>query len=815
MNVQDWKLSFRTLVKERGFSIPAIITLAFGIGANALVFSILNTALFHPLPYPNPGRLIQIIHIDQHTKEPSINLSIPDVREIRTQAHGLESIGYYRYAAPYLTLRTGAAVHILAAQVSPAFFNVLGINPFLRRQWPVDDELLGDQQALVLSYSFWKTHLDSNPSAVGRMLALDGKPSLVIGVMPRMFKYPDPNLDAWVMNPTESESANSRSIADSFAVARLQPGVQLSRLQKQLDTIAGRLEGTYPEDKGLGFRAVSLQAETVGPVKATLLILFGAVGLVLLAACTNVSALLLARSSRRRREIATRMALGASRYRIIRQLLRENLLLSLAGGALGLGMAIVGVPIVRWLAPSDIPRIGELAVNIEVLGFALSVSLLAVVLFGLMPAIQISNINLSQALSAGGDLPRIGLGHFRSHRVQSVLTIFQVAVALIILISAGLLVKNLSELMAVHLGFDPHNMLVVSLDESRLLPEGLEGRNVFYNELLNQVGSIPGVQSAALTYEPPLTHAGLLTSFSMININARPEVKSRGRRTITKNQGEGHQVGLQVVTRKYFNVMGTVVIRGREFTQRDTSTSLKVVIINQAAGHLFWPTGNPVGAYVNVDGSSHEIVGLVENVREGLENYPAPEFYLLFDQANTAGNGYSLVVRTDHNPAELNHAIASKVSSMQYENVPSTMTMDDMISRSLIAPRFHAGLMGLFAVLTLVLAWSGLYGTLAYSVSLRTREIGILMALGAQQHHIFRSVLVQGLTMVLLGCGAGLAGSLLLARIMASLLYGITPFDPATWIIATSLLILAALVACYVPAVRATRVDIMAALRHE
>lgn len=811
MNAQTWRISLRTLARDRGFSIGAIVTLAFGIGANALVFSILNMALLHPLPYPHPGRLIEIIRMNQQSGEPTINASIPDVVQIQAQARGLESVAYYRYSGLHVDLRSGATISILAPQVSPAFFKVLGITPFLKRQWPVDEKSLEEQQCLVLSYSFWKTYLGSNPSVIGTTFSTDGKSSLVIGIMPAVFKYPDPNVGAWVIKPTESDSADTRNIVDSFVIARLQAGVRLSNVQEQLNTIAGHLEQGYPEDRGFGFRAVSLQAETVGPVKTILLILFGAVGLVLLAACANVSILLLARNSQRQGEIATRVALGASRYQIILQLLAENFILSFAGGVLGLSMAMAGVPIVRSLAPTDIPRITELAVNINVLGFTMLMSFLAVILFGLIPAIRISDINLSQALR-GEALPRLGPGYFR---LQRVLTILQVAVALITVISAGMLLKSLSKAMAVRLGFDPHNLLVVTLDESQLLPRELNKRNVHYDQLLNEVSSVPGVQAAALVFEPPFRSGGLMTSFGFIGTSNPGGKKSEKGQSISRNHGNDRQVEFDVITSSYFSVLRTVVVRGRAFDHGDTSTAPRVAIVNQVAANLFWPTHSPIGTRVDIGGNSCEIVGMVQDMRQGFEDHPTPEFYLPFDQANTSANGYTLVVRTKHGSAQLNRAVVSAVSSVEYENVPSAVTMDDVISGSLIAPRFHAGLMSLFALLTLVLAGSGIFGTLSYSVSLRTHEIGIRMALGAQRHYIFKSFLKQGLAVVLLGCCAGLVGALFLTRTMASLLYDVTSSDPATFIIATALLISVAVIACYVPAVRAMRVDVMSALRHE
>jgi putative ABC transport system permease protein len=814
---QDLRYGLRMLAKNPGFTLAAVVTLAFGIGANTTIFSLVNTVVLHPLPYPHADRLVRI---DSPFGD---NISPADAAEIRSQSHSLESIGTCSFAPIPVTL-TGAAIatRLEDVDISPEIFTVLGVAPLFGRTFLAEETTPDRGRVVILSYSSWQKYLSSDRGVIGKTISLENQPYTIIGVMPPGFGFPSQLVDIWT--PISATSATKKKITvGSIAVGRLKPGVGTREAQAELNVIAQRLGRKSRTGENLDLRVASLQEQTVGPVKKALLILLGAVGLVLLLACSNIANLLIARNARRRREIAVCAALGASRPRLMCQLLTESLLLAFLGGCLGLVAALGGTHLVRALAPPRLPRLDSVSVNGWVLAFTFAVSLLTGIVFGVFPAFAASKPDLVESLKEGSMASRAALGPTRLPKAQGVLTACQVSLATILLIGAGLVVRSLSRLMSVHLGFDPQHLLVVELNERDLLPLGPDALTLFYQRVLDDVNALPGVESAALvSTTPSMTKGGLVTLIYREGESVPSwshEAFRREMQLLMAGDSHTHMAHIQFVSPGYFGTMKIRILRGRAFTEAGRYGSPPVAIVNETMARRFWPNGDAIGKKIRVEWRSSqwcEIVGVADVARDvSLEiEQPGPEVYRPNLQARDLE--FALVARTIVPPQGLTNAIVNRIwSADKDEGIYDVMTMDEVLSESVIGPRFHAALFSLFAFLALLMASVGVYGVVSYSVSQRTHEIGIRMALGARTSDILRLAIGQQMIMTLLGVVIGLGVALGLTRTISSLLYGVAPNDLGTFVGVPILLELAALLASYIPARRAMRVEPTVALRYD
>jgi putative ABC transport system permease protein len=787
--------------RHRASTIVAVVTLGCGIGANTTIFSLVNTLVLHALPYPNADRLVHVETTYGESSTTGEGVSLPDINDIQARNHVFESIAFFVRGTGVTLTGVGAAARLSDVDISPGLFKVLKVNPILGRTLSAEEASIGMGRVVLLSYGFWRQYLGSDRSMVGKAISLDNQPYTIVGVMPQGFAFPDQFVDVWI---PASGVSTSRNVRDKVAIARLKPGVKLREAQTELNMIAKRLTQDYPEDEGLGFTAVSLQGETAGPVKAALMILLGAVGCVLLIACVNVAILLLTWSARRQREIAVRAALGAGRRRLIRQLLTEALVLTFVGGCLGLIVTLLAIPVIPAVAATRILRLNYVRVDGWVFAFTFVISLLTGVVFGIIPAIRASKPDLIANLKEGNMTSQVGFGLTPHRRAQSVLMSCQVALAMILLIGAGLVARSFSRLMSVRLGFDPHHLLVVRLSETTLMPLGNQAMMLFYQRALAEVNALPDVESAALVTASPVEGRWVMTS---VYLEGRTYSTPWGAPTIH----------YQDISPGYFATMRIPILAGRAFTEEDRYGSPRVAIVNETMARRFWPDGNAVGKRIDVGGGGQwcEIVAVAHDARDiSLDREPGPEVYRPYLQRRWLES--ALVVRTTIQPKRLGDAVVSRIWSVDKdERVLSVMTMEDVISKSVVGPRFHAALLGLFALLALFLAVVGVYGVASYSVSRRTREIGIRVALGARPRDVLMLVVGQQFAFTITGVVIGLGGAFALTRTISSLLYAVSPTDPGTFVGAAALLSFSTLVASYIPARRATRVDPSVTLRYE
>jgi putative ABC transport system permease protein len=810
---RELRIAFRRLRENPGFTAVAVITLTFGIGANTIIFSLVNTVVLHPLPYPQADRLVRI---DSPYGE---KLSPADAAEIRSQSHALESVGAC-VSYPTDTTLTGAGVttRLKVAEVSPEVFPVLGVSPLFGRTFLAEETTPDRSGVVLLSYSAWRNYLDSDRGVIGNAISLDKQPYTIVGVMPPGFGFPTQLVDVWTPMSATTPATKKGVMLPTMVVGRLKPGVRLQQAQAELNVIAGRMARSTLTGEKRELRIASLEEQTVGPVKKGLLIPLGAVGLVLLLACSNVANLLVAGNARRRREIAVRAALGASRSRLVRQLVAESLLLALLGGCLGLAAAPFGIHIIRPLAPPGFPRLDNVGVDGWVLTFTFLVSLLTGIVFGILPAFAASKPDLIASLKEGSMTSRAAFGPAALPKAQGVLTACQVALATILMIGAGLVVRSLSRLMSVHLGFDPRHLLVVRLSEMDLIPLGEDAIMLFYQRVLDEVNSLPCVESAALVQNYPIGGPGVSTPVFREGESKPLSAGDFARMVQDFETGDRSTplTHMQSVSSGYFATMRIPILKGRAFTDDDRYGSPFVTVVNESLARRFWPHGDGLGKKIDVGGGRWcEVVGVAGDTRDiSLEKEPGPEVYVPNLQDRSLED--ALVIRTIVEPQSLGDAVVSRIWAVnKNEGVPMVATMDELISKSVIGPRFHAALFSLFAFLALLMATVGVYGVVSYSVSRRTHEFGIRMALGAGSGDILRLVIRQQMMMTALGVAIGLGIALGLTRAISSLLYGVAPNDLGTFAGVPILLGLAALGASYLPARRALGVDPVNALREE
>jgi predicted permease len=811
--VQDLRYNLRVLLKSPGFAAVAVIVLALGIGANTAIFSVVNAVLLRPLPYQDPGRLVQVWHVPPAKSFPGMtrfSVSAANYLDWRDQNHVFDQLATYNYSTLNLSGK-GQPESVRSGVVSPNFFSLLQVQPLLGRAIAPGEGQLGHANVLVLGHAFWRDHFGSDPGIVGQNVTLNGQAYTVVGVMPARFELP-PTAQVWTpMALTDKEKA-VRGEHHFGVIGRLKPGVDLKQAQAEMNTISSRLEEQYPtDDKGWRAVVVPLREQLVGDVRPALLVLLGAVAFVLLIACANVANLMLAKTLGRRKEIAIRSALGASRSRVLQQVLSESVLLALLGGILGLLIAHFGVQLISAFLASQLNQSPDISADIWVLCFTLVVSVLTGVLAGLAPALRLTRTDLNEALKQG-------LGRTDSDsggtRTRGLLVVSEVALSLMLLIGAGLMIRSLWLLRSVDPGLDPNNVLTMRVGvPSTRFPSPLQQSN-FFSEVVQRVRVLPGVDSAGVIDSVPMSGGG---SIQPIAIEGRPALQ----------MSDQPEVGVRSISPRYIEALRIPLLRGRDLNDADTAGRPAVILISESMAKRFWPNEDPIGKRLTMTffpDATREIVGVVGDVKDnGLDVAdPVATLYTPLAQLSAPALGgwtsfsMSLIVRTKSDPSSLTSAVSNAVHQVDAElPVLEILTMQDVISASLLQQRFNMLLLAVFAGLALLLAAIGIYSVLSYSVKRRVREIGIRMALGAQVRDVLRLIVIEGMRPTLIGLAIGLAGALALGRVLANLIYGVKPTDPITFGAVSVLLAGVGLFASIIPAYRATRVDPMKTLRDE
>jgi putative ABC transport system permease protein len=804
--IGNLKFALRMLVKAPGFTAIAVITLALGIGANTAIFSVLDAVLLHPLSFPKPNELVAVwsyVARDNLEKETE---SIPDYVDLRDQSQTLQGLAAFTRTGAVLN-RSEESRQLYGVAITSDIFPVLAIPPARGRPFTREDDNV-DAQVVVLTDYAWKTFFNSDPDIVGKQISLSWRLYTVLGVMPPGFRFPveGERADYLIpLHPLVPEHVNNRDSHFIRMVGRLKPGVTIQQCDVEMKTIAARLEQQYPKSNtGRSERVFSLHNDLVGDVRPALITIFAAVVFVLLIACANVANLLLARATARQREIAIRTALGASRVRIVSQLLGEGLLLSSLGACGGLFLAWWGIDLLRVFGPQDVPRLASAAINGPVFLFTFVAAIFSTLVFALIPALQLTRPNISESLQAG----RGAVGP-ESHHLRRILVVAQVALSLLLLAGAGLLIKTFANLRATKPGFDPSHAAVVQLILPKAKYPEPEKHRRFFEQILPKLAALPGVEAAGGAFPMPFSGNDTGSTFSIAGQPPRPP-------------GQELVASHLTITPDYFRAMHTPILRGRAFDARDTKDSPPVVVINDVLAQRYFPGGNAIGQQIIlVHGENNqplppkEIVGIVGGSRhESLAIQPLPEFYILASQ--DPQRRMDVVIRTASDLAGLQTALRNIVHEFDRDLfVPTLEPLEQHIGVTLAQPRFNMMLLGTFAGVAMVLAAIGIYGVIAYSVAQRTKEIGIRMALGAQKIDMLSLVLRQSLAVVGIGLVVGLISSLMTTRLMSSLLFGVSANDFITYAIVLALLTTTALIASYLPARRAMNVDPMVTLRYE
>ncbi|MGH9404577.1 MAG: ABC transporter permease, partial [Terriglobia bacterium] len=808
--IQDIRYGLRTLAKNPGFAAVAIITLALGIGANTAIFSVVNAVVLHPLPIHDPGRVVAVHERYTQLGLSSIGVSGPDFEDI-----GRRKDVFARTAvitgANFDLAGSGRPEHLTGLLVSGGFFPLLGVEPLIGRWFLSSEDQPGASHVAMISESLWRSAFGSNPNLPGHSITLNGQSYTVAGVMPDAFGRPSLNADVWAplaLTREQLDPVKERGHQWLYMLARLQPGVTLARAQAALDSVTSQFDREYPNEfppkVGFGITAVPLKTDVLGDTGGYLFVLLAAVAFVLLIACANVASLMLGRASSRSKEIAVRTALGASRARIIRQVLTESGLLALGGGALGLWIGVWGVDGLKAIGPKNFPRLSQAGMDGRVLLFTAAVALIAAILFGLTPAMRASETDLHEALKEGG---RAGSGGAARQRLRSLLVVSEVSLTFVLLAGGVLMVKSLVRLLDVDPGFDPHNVLTmrISLPPSRYSnPAQIAD---FYQAVLKRTAALPGVEATGGVNALPFSGR---TNSGSFRIEGRP---------FTTGVILPH-ADARDATPGFFRALRIPMRQGRTFTNGDTATAPKVAIVDDVLTREYWPKESPIGQRVMFPlgstgngGTWYRVVGIVGNVRN--RGFSAPrKGVLYFPEAQRAFPDLSLVIRTASRPAEMANAVRAAIAGVDREQpVYDVKTMDEYVSDSVSDHRLDVFLLGIFGLLALTLAAVGIYGVISYDVTQRTREIGIRMALGARQGDVLRLILRKGATLALIGVGIGICVAVGVMRLMTALLYGVKPADPETLIAVSVVLLAVALLACFIPARRAMNVDPIEALR--
>jgi putative ABC transport system permease protein len=803
--LQDLRYAARILWKNPGFTAVAVIALALGIGANTAIFSVVNTVLLRPLPYKDPEQLVMVWEdASRHgyPRDTPAPANYVDWRDQNSVFSGMAAIA----DSNFNLTGAGEPERLKGRLVSASLFPLLGVEPQLGRVFTAAEDQPGAQKVVLLSHLLWMRRFGGDPAILGKTLSLSDESYTVVGVMPARFQFPENDDELWVPIAFSAQTAANRNRHYLQVIARLKPGVTLAQAQSEMTTIGARLQQQYPQSNtDLGVAITSLQEHLVGDIKPALLILLGAVGLVLLIACANVANLLLARAAIRQKEIALRVALGARRWRLLRQFLTESVLLATLGGILGLAIAYAGLLLLGSFIPENIAQAAEISLDLKVLGFTLLVSLLTGFIFGLAPAIQSLRMNQSETLKEGG---RDSVTGRSGKRLRGLLVTAEVAVSLVLLIGAGLLINSFLRLRNIDPGFKVDHLLTMKIELPEPKYEAFERRSAFYTELVQRVQSLPGVQSAAVTTNLPLYRQGNSIS---VRLEGKPDPPP----------GQELIVVTRIVSPGYFDTMSIPLLAGRPFNDQDTEQTRNAVIISETMARRFWPGEEAIGkrlsaGRVRSDADWIQVVGIVKDVRQfELNAEPRPQMYVSYRQADFFAPE-DLVVKTEVEPSSMAAAVRKAVWEIDKDQpISNIKTMDEILAESIARQRFSMLLLGVFAGVALLLAAVGIYGVMSYSVAQRTHEIGIRMALGAQTSAVLKLAVGYGLKLVVAGVLIGLVAAFALTRLMSTLLFGVTPTDPVTFALISLLLVVVAAAASYIPARRATKVDPLIALRYE
>jgi len=803
--LSDLRFSLRILRRNPGFSIAAILVLALGIGANTAIFSVVNAVLLRPLPYEDSSRIMQVWHVPPPKSFPGLtffSVSPANYLDWESQSSSFEQMAAYGFHS-FTFGGKDRPEAIQGATVAPDFFALLRVHPFLGRTFSPDQNRPGQGHVVLLGYKFWRDHFASDPGIVGRDVTLDGEHYSIAGVMPDKFQFPN-WAQVWVPLAWTGQNRAVRGNHNYLVIARLKRAVDIRQAQAELSAISTRLEQLYPEDnKGWGATILPLREQLVGDVRPALF--------VLLIACANVANLVLAKTLARRKEIAIRTALGATRLTVLRQILSETVLLSVAGGALGLFLARFGITLIVKVLGDRIPHFMEITLDTQVLAFALLLSVVAGILAGLIPSLRFTRTDVNEALKQGQSR---GSSDSSGSKTRGLLVVSEVALSLVLLIGAGLMVRSLWELRSVKPGFDPRNVLTMTVPLPSTKFPSPAGQISFFQEVLQRVRTLPGVESAGVIDDLPLGGGG---SHQPFLIEGRPVVP----------MSEQPEVDVRLISPGYFSAMHVPILKGRDFSGADVAGRPGAVLISDALARRFWPNEDPIGKHLTLTffpGVVREVVGIVGDVKlDSLdETRPVATIYhplaqvTVPDKQTWRSFGMSLTVRATSDPRNAISAVTAAVHQVDPERpVTDVMSMRDLISESVSPQRFNMLLLGSFAGLALVLAAVGIYSVLSYAVRRRLREIGIRIALGASHNDVVRMVVADGMKPILLGVALGLAAAFALSRVVASLIFGVRATDPLTFAAVAFLLLTVGILATVFPAYRAARVEPIRILREE
>ena len=810
--LQDLRHGLRSLLRTPAFTVVTVVVLALGIGANTAIFSVVDAVLLRPLAYRDSARLVTIL---MNGDDP---VSVANYIDWSDQSHSFAAMGAADYWSPNLT-GVDSPEHIAGLKVTQGLLPMLGVEPLLGRLFVDGEDKEGADREVILSYRLWQRRFSSDRNVLGKPIILDGNAYIVVGVMPQGFQFAPfwaTRSELWVPNAFGARIHN-RGGNSLRIFARLKDGVSLQQARAEMAGITQRLERQFP-GTNRNVLVTPLKEKVVGPIQTPLLVLLAAVAFVLLITCANVAHMLLARAAARYREVAVRAALGARRGRIIRQFLTESLLLGVVGGALGLGLAILAARALIAMSPPNIPRVQTIAIDLRAALFLFSATLLTSIGFGLAPALQASSVNVNDTLKEGGRGQSEGVGR---NRLRNLLVISEFALALVLLIGAGLMIRTFSALQAVDAGFNPHHVVSMIVSVAGTKEADPTRRAIFYRQLLERVRTLPGVQAAGGINHLPLVGDQWGSRFV---VEGRPKPRP----------GESPRAVYRMVTPGYFAAMRLPLLRGRDVTEADTVTAPDVVIINQRAANEYWPGEDPIGKRISFDGDKPNpsewvtVIGIAKDAKQNdWTAAPSPEIYLaafqnhdfLGDSGSEVASHVSyitLVARTSGDPAAA--APAMKEAAWSFDRnlaISEVLTMDAVVADANAQPRFEMRLLTIFAAVALVLATVGIYGVISYSASRRTHEIGVRMSLGATRRDVLLLIVRQGMRLALVGSLTGIVGALLLSRLMRKLLYGVQPTDPVTFVAVAVGLAVVAILACYIPARRAMRINPMTALRYE
>jgi putative ABC transport system permease protein len=804
--VQDLRYGLRMIAKTPAVSSIAIIALALGIGANTAIFSVVNTVLLRPLMFNQPDQLVMVWENATHLGFPKDTPSPANFLDWRQQNRVFSAMAALAPQSFNLT-GVGEPERLDGRRVSANLFDLLGVRPLLGRPFLEEEDKPGTK-VVLLSEGLWRQRFGADPGVVGRGLALNGQSYAVVGVLPRTVQLPNQENtrdQLWVPMAFPNEEAAQRGNHYLDVMARLEPGISLKQAQADMDTVMAALAREYPDfNARRGTVVTPLHEQAVGAIRPALLILLGAVAFVLLIACANVANLLLARAAARQKEIALRLALGASRSRMIRQFLTESVLLALLGGGVGLIFSLGGLSILKRFVPPDILLAGGIAIDAKVLLFTLAVSLLTGLAFGLAPAFHAVHSNLNETLKESG---RDSAAGARGNRLCNILVVAEVAVSFILLIGAGLLINSFMHLRNLNPGFRVDHVLTVKVELSETKYPDTEHRAAFFNELTRKVQNLSDVESVAVGNNLPFTYNGDSMSIAVEGIPDPPP-------------DQWPDVVYRVIGPNYFKTMGIPFVAGRDFTEQDNGQGQSVVIVTEKTARHYWPGQSPIGKRLKPGSTSSQspwrvVVGVVKDVRQN-DFVAEPKMQMYMPHAQVRSPANALLVRTKVDPLSLAIPVRNQIWEIDKDQPVSDMrTMEEIVTNTVARQRFSMLLLGVFAGLALVLAAVGIYGVMSYSIAQRTREIGIRMALGAQRSDVLKMTVGHGLRLVLTGVAIGLAAAFVLTRVMSTLLFGVTPTDALTFLSVSIVLVSVAVLASYIPAVRATRVDPMFALRYQ